>query len=138
SQGGRTGAANAFDSVTNVAEQQLDGWMKQTYKVGTGVQNAVVDLMMLRTPNVDSSTLMRMAAEMQSGPLFQIIVKYGMPPVGWVDSFLVPRRDSAAAQQEFDNKLYIISLVTQVHGILGLDKGSSESLPAIVGLAAAV
>ena len=138
SEQGLSGAAHAFDSVSDAAEQQLDGWMKQTYKVGTGVQNAVVDLMMLRAPDVDSSTLMRMAAEMQSGPLFQIIVKYGMPPVGWLDSFLVPRRDSAAVQQEFANKLDIISLVTQVHATLGLDKGSSETLPSLVDRAAAM
>ena len=70
SQQGLSGAAHAFDSVSDVAERQLDGWMKQTCKVGNGVQGAVVDLIMLRAPNVDSSTLMRMAAEMQSGPLF--------------------------------------------------------------------
>src|ERR1041385_6233274 len=95
---GMSGAANALDSVSDAAKQQLDGWMKQTYTVGTGVQDALVDLMMLRPPTVDSSTLMRMAAHMQSGPLFQILVKYGMPPVGWLDSFLVPRRDSPAVQ----------------------------------------
>jgi len=132
SQQGLAGAAGAFDSVSDVAEQQLEGWMKQTYKVGAGVQDALLDLMMLRTPAVDSSTLMWMAAEMQSGPLFQVLVKYGMPPVGWLDSFLVPRRDGAAVQQEFGNKLYIIQLVTQVHGMLGLDCDSSESLPALV------
>jgi hypothetical protein len=136
SQQGLSGAAHAFDSVSDVAERQLDGWMKQTCKVGNGVQGAVVDLIMLRAPNVDSSTLMRMAAEMQSGPLFQMIVKYGMPPVGWLDSFLVPRRDSGAVQQEFANKLYIISLVTQVHGTLGLGKDSHDSLPAIIDRAA--
>ena len=38
----------------------------------------------------------RMAAEMQSGPLFQMMIKYGMPPVAWLDSFLVSRRDSTA------------------------------------------
>jgi hypothetical protein len=69
---------------------------------------------------------------MQSGPLFEFIVNYGMPPVGWLDSFLVPRRDSAAVQQEFDNKLYIISLVTQTHRTLGLNKTSNTTLPALV------
>ena len=94
-----SGAANAFDSVSEAAEQQLDGWMKQTYKVGTGVQNAVVDILMLRFPDLDSSTIMRMAAQMQSGPVFQAIVKYGMPPVGWTSSLLgaAPRRAGRAA-----------------------------------------
>jgi hypothetical protein len=130
------GAASAFDAVSDAAEQHLDGWMKQTYKVGTGMQDAVVDLMMLRTPDVDSSVLMRMVSEMQSGPLFQAVVKYGMPPVGWLDSFLVPRRDSGAVQREFANKLYIIELVTQVNHTLGIDKATGEALPALVDRAA--
>lgn len=138
SQRGLTGAASAFDSVSDAAAEQLDGWMKQTYKVGASVQGAAVDLMLLRAPEMNSSALMRMAAELQSGPLFQFIVKYGMPPVGWLDSFLVPRRDSEAVRQEFANKLYIISLVTQVHSALGLDTQSNPSLPAIIERAAAM
>jgi hypothetical protein len=130
------GTAAAFDAVTHATEQQLDGWMKQTYKVGHGVQNGLVDLMMFQLPEFDSSALMRMAAEMQSGALFQMMIKYGMPPVAWLDSFLVPRRDSAAVLQEFSNKLYIIQLVTQVHGMLGLDHDSHEPLPALVERAA--
>jgi hypothetical protein len=133
-----SGAASAFDAVSHAAEQQLNGWMKQTYKVGTGVQDAMVDLMMLRAPDVDSSVLMRMASEMQSGPLFQVVVKYGMPPVGWLDSFLVPRRDSGGVLREFENKLYIIQLVTQVNHTLGLDKAAGEALPALVDRAAAM
>ena len=138
SRQGGPGPAEAFDAVSNATERQLDGWVKQTYKVGTGVQNAVVDLMMLRAPEVDSSGLMRMAAEMQSGALFQALMKYGMPPVAWLDSFLVPRRDSAAVQQEFANKLYIIQLVTQVHGQLGLEQAGAEPLTALVERAAAL
>ena len=133
-----SGAAHAFDSVSEAAEQQLDGWMKQTYKAGTGVQNAVVDTLMLRFPDLDSSTIMRMAAQLQSGPVFQAIVKYGMPPVGWTSSLLVPRRDAPAVQQEFANKLYVISLVTQVHGDLGLDHTSNEPLTALVDRVAAM
>ena len=129
---GITGAAAAFDAVSDATEHQLDGWFKQTYEVGNGVQHALVDLMMLRAPEVDSSTLMRMAAEMQSGPLFEAVIKYGMPPVAWLDSFLVPRRDAAAVHQEFANKLEIIQLVTQVHRKLGLDEASTEPLPALV------
>src|SRR5262245_3019033 len=75
SKQGLSGAASAFDSVSDAAAHHLDGWMKQTYKVGTGVQDAMVDLMMFRTPQVDSSVLMRIAAEMQSGPIFQVLVK---------------------------------------------------------------
>lgn len=130
------GTTAAFDAVTQATEQQLDGWLKQTYKVGHGVQNGLVDLMMGQPPAVDSSALMRMAAEMQSGALFQAMIKYGMPPVAWLDSFLVPRRDSAAVLQEFSNKLYIIQLVTQVHGMLGLDHESHEPLTALVARAA--
>src|SRR3954465_8876382 len=82
-----SGAAKAFDAVSDATSQHLDGWLKQTYQVGNGVQRTLVDLMMLRTPDIDSSALMRMANEMQSGAMFQAIVKYGMPPVGWLDSF---------------------------------------------------
>src|SRR5438874_2208733 len=109
------GTAAAFDAVTKATEQQLDGWFKQTYQVGNTVQRGLVDLMMLRPPTIDSSAIMRMAAEMQSGAMFQVMVKYGMPPIGWLDSFLVSRQDGPAVLQEFADKLYIITLVTQVH-----------------------
>jgi hypothetical protein len=133
---GATGAAAAFDAVSDATERQLDGWLKQTYQIGNGVQHALVDLLTLRTPEVDTSAVMRMASEMQSGPLFQAVMKYGMPPVGWVDSLLVPRRDAGAVQQEFANKLEIIKLVTQVHAQLGLDAASTEPLTALVERAA--
>lgn len=133
---GATGAAAAFDAVSDATERQLDGWLKQTYRFGNGVQHAMVDLLTLRAPDVDTSALMRMASEMQSGPFFQAVVKYGMPPVAWLDSFLVPRRDSTAVQQEFANKLEIIQLVTQVHGQLALDAASAEPLTALVDRAA--
>ncbi|HEV3058993.1 MAG TPA: hypothetical protein VGY48_12145, partial [Vicinamibacterales bacterium] len=132
------GATVAFDTVSNVTAQQLDGWLKQTYKIGTSVQRLLVDLMMLKTPEFDQSTLMRMAAEMQEGPVFQAVVKYGMPPVGWLDSFLVSRRDAPAVTQEFSNKLQIIMLVTNVHSELGLDANTTDSLPALVDKVAAM
>jgi hypothetical protein len=75
-----SGAARAFDKVSDATADQLDGWLKQTYQVGNGVQRTLVDLMMLRPPALDSSALMRMAAEMQSGAMFQAVMKYGMPP----------------------------------------------------------
>jgi hypothetical protein len=128
--------AAAFNAVTQATEQQLDGWMKQTYKVGHGVQNGLVDLMMGKPPAVDSSVIMRMAAEMQGGALFQAMIKYGMPSVGWLDSFLVSSKDSPAVLQEFSNKLHIITLVTQVHGTLGLDHDSHEPVTALVERAA--
>jgi hypothetical protein len=126
------GAAAAFDAVSGATEQQLDGWLKQVYTVGDGAQRLLVDLLMLKTPEIDSSSLMRMANEMQSGATFQAIVKYGLPPVGWLDSFLVAREDSPAVVQEFDNKLRIITLVTQVHSQMGLDAGTVEPLAALV------
>jgi hypothetical protein len=133
---GLSGAAEAFDAVSGATEQHLDGWVKQTYKVGAGVQNAVLDMLMLRAPEVDSSALMRMAADLQSAPAFQTLMKYGMPPIAWLDSFLVTPRDSPAVLQEFANKLYIIQLVTQVHSELRLDDAVNEPLPALVDRAA--
>jgi len=132
------GATVAFDTVSNVTAQQLDGWLKQTYTIGTGVQRLLVDLMMFKAPEFDQSTLMRMAAEMQEGPVFQAVVKYGMPPVGWLDSFLVSRRDAPAVTQEFSNKLQIIMLVTNVHSDLGLDANTTDSLPDLVDKVAAM
>lgn len=129
------GAAKAFDAVSDVTAQQLDGWLKQTYQVVNGVQRTLVDLMMLRAPDIDSSALMRMVAENQSGAMFQAVVKYGMPPLGWLDSFLVARKDAPAVAQEFANKLHIITLVTQVHNQLGLHEGNTETLPALVAKA---
>lgn len=126
----------AFDAVSDAATRGFEGWSQQTYKAGDGIQRTLVDLMMLRPPEFDSSALMRMANEMQSGPLFQAIVKYGMPPVGWLDSFLVAREDSPAVNQEFSNKLTVILLVTQVHSQLGLTHGSAEPLMALVAKAA--
>src|SRR5262249_7535839 len=122
--------------VSDATSKQLDGWLKQTYQIGNGVQDTVVDLMMLRAPAFDQSALMRMAAEMQSGPLFQAIVQYGMPPVGWLDSFRVARKDAPAVAQEFTNKLHVITLVTQVHSQLGLDEDSHPTLPELVTRAA--
>ncbi len=136
SKGRMDGAAKAFDAVSDATSQQLEGWLKQTYQVGNGVQRTLVDLMMLRAPDIDSSALMRMAAEMQSGAMFQAVMKYGMPPVGWLDSFLVARQDAPAVGQEFANKLHIITLVTQVHSQLGLDGDRVESLPVLVEKAA--
>jgi hypothetical protein len=118
--------------VSNATADSLDGWLKQTYKIGTGVQRVLVDLMMFRTPEFDQSVLMHMAAEMQDGPVFQAVVKYGLPPVGWLDSFLVPRQDSPAVVQEFANKLQIIMLVTHVHAELGLDANTVDSLQVLV------
>ena len=132
------GATSAFDNVSDVTAQQLDGWLKQTYKIGTGVQRLLVDLMMFRTPEFDQSTLMHMAAEMQDGPVFQAVVKYGLPPVGWLDSFLVSRRDAPAVVQEFANKLQIIMLVTHVHAELGLDANTVDSLQVLVDKVAAM
>lgn len=131
-------AAAAFDEVSDVTAERLDGWLKQTYKVGTGVQHMFVDLMMLRAPEFDQSTLMHMAAEMQDGPVFQAVVKYGLPPVGWIDSFLVSRQDSPAVVQEFANKLQIIMLVTHVHAELGLDANTVDSLHVLVDKVAAM
>src|SRR5579862_7079791 len=82
-------ATAAFDAVTHATEQQLDGWMKQTYQFGSAVQRTLVDAMMLRGPAIDSSALMRMAADFQSSPIFQAAIKYGTPPIGWLDSLRV-------------------------------------------------
>ena len=131
-EGGAVKAAAAFDAVTHATEQQLDGWMKQTYQFGSTVQKTLVDLMMLRPPAVDSSSLMRMAAEMQSSPFFQAAMKYGPPPIGWLDSFRVAKDDAPAVRQEFENKVHIIQLVTAVHGQLGLDSGTDETLPSLI------
>jgi hypothetical protein len=130
------GAAAAFDAVSGATEQQLDGWLKQAYTVGNGVQRLLVDVLMMKTPEIDSSALMRRVNEMQSGAAFQAIVKYGLPPVGWLDSFLVARRDSPAVVQEFANKLHIITLVTQVHSQMGLGHGNAEPLSALIDRAA--
>lgn len=126
------GATSALDTVSDATAQQLDGWLKQTYNVGNGVQRALVDLMMFRTPEFDQSTLMHMAAEMQEGPVFEAIVNYGLPPVGWLDSWLVSRRDAPGASQEFANKLRIILLVTHVHAELGLNSKTVDPLGVLV------
>lgn len=126
----------ALDDVTHATEQQLAGWAKQTYEIGSTVQRGLVDTMMLKPPSLDSSAIMRSMAEMQSSPVFQTMVTYVAPPVAWLDSFLVTRGDSAAALQEFSNKLYVIQLVTQVHADFGLDDGNQESVTALVERAA--
>jgi hypothetical protein len=136
SKGRMDGAARAFDAVSDATSRELDGWLKQTYQIGNGVQRTLVDLMMLRPPDIDSSALMRMANEMQSSAMFQAVVKYGMPPVGWLDSLLVARQDAPAVGQEFANKLHIITLVTQVHSQLGLDGDRVQPLPVLVEKAA--
>src|SRR3974390_1563125 len=114
-----TGAAHAIDAVTDETARHLSGWLKQTYEVGTNVQRSMVDMMMLRAPEIDSGRLMRAVAEMQSAPGFKALVEYGMPRIGWLDSFLVSSEDAPAVAQEFSNKVRIILLVTQVHDQLG-------------------
>ncbi|HEX4346309.1 MAG TPA: hypothetical protein VHZ73_01990 [Vicinamibacterales bacterium] len=126
------GTTQALDAVSDASVKGLDGWAKQTYKIGAGVQRTLVDLMMLRAPEFDQSMLMHMAAEMQDGPVFNAMVKYGLPPVGWLDSMLVNRRDAPACAQEFSNKLQIIMLVTHVHAELGLDANTVDSLYTLV------
>jgi hypothetical protein len=124
----------ALDDVTRATEQHLAGWAEQTYAVGSAVQRGLIDTMMLKPPSIDTSAIMRTMAEQQSTPLFQAMLDYVAPPVAWLDSLLVSRRDSPAVLQEFANKLYIIQLVTQVHD-LGHD-ASNESLTALVDRAA--
>ena len=132
------GATNALDTVSGATASQLDGWLKQTYQIGNGMQRILVDLMTFRPPQIDQSTLMHLAAEMQDGPLFDAIVKYGLPPVGWGSSLLVTPRDAPAVTQEFRNKLYIITLVTHVHSELGLDSTTIDPLGTLVDKVAAM
>ena len=132
SKGRLAGTTDALDTVSDVTAQQLDGWLKQTYNIGTSMQTMLVDLMMFRTPEFDQSVPMHMAAEIQDGPMFQAVIEYGLPPLGWLDSFLVSRRDAPGAVQEFYNKLQIIMLVTHVHAELGLDANTVDSLYVLV------
>lgn len=129
--------ASALDAVSGRAAEQLDGLLKQTYSLGTGVQNGIVDLMMGKVPNVefDPGVMMRTVAEMQGNPVFQGFMKYGMPPVAWLNSFLASREDAPAVLQEFNNKLYIIQLVTQVHSQFG-HEADTLSLSQLVDRAA--
>lgn len=131
-------SARAFDAVSDATARHLDGWIKQTYKAGDGAQRAMVDLMMLRAPEFDQSMLMHMAAEMQDGLAFEMMVKYGLPPVGWLSSFLVAQKDAPGAAQEFNNKLQIITLVTHVHAELGLDANTVDPLQVLVDKVAAM
>ena len=130
--GGAARATASFDAVTRATELQLDGWMKQTYEFGSAVQRGLVDVMMLRAPAVDSSSLMRMVADLQGSPIFQGAMKYGTPPIGWLDSMRAARVDAPAVKQEFENKVHIIQLVTQVHSQLGLDSGTEESIASLI------
>jgi hypothetical protein len=128
----------ALDDVTHATERHLAGWAEQTYAVGSAVQRGLIDTMMLKPPSIDSSAIMRSMAEQQSSPLFQAMLNYVAPPVAWLDSFLVSRRDSPAVLQEFANKLYIIQLVTQQHDVHDVSREASneESLTALVDRAA--
>jgi hypothetical protein len=127
--------ADAFDAVSHAAEQGFDGWMLKTYKMGDGLQRAMVDAMFLKPPSIDASALMRAASEMQGSPLFQFGLQYVLPPVAWADSFLVSGKDSSATLQEFTNKLYVIQLVAQVETRLGLDKAGDTPLTDLVARA---
>jgi hypothetical protein len=126
----------ALDAVSNAAADHFDGWAKQTYRLGDVVQRTLVDLSMLRMPDIDSDLLTPMAGAMQSTPLFQTVMKYGMPPVGWVDSMLVPRQDAPAVSQEFSNKLAIVVLATQLQDASGVGARRDEPLAAIVARSA--
>jgi hypothetical protein len=134
--GGRTqGATEAFETVAKAAESHLDGWLKKTYSVGDGIQRGVIDVMTLRPPQIDSSILMRMASEMQGGALFNFGVNYMLPPVAWMSTFANASTDVPGVQQEFANKIYIITLVTAVESQLGLDPTVHVPLPMLVARA---
>jgi hypothetical protein len=128
----RADAAKAFDAVSQAAEQQLDGWLKTTYTMGNGIQKSVIDLMMLKTPDIDPSVFMRMAEQMQGTPVMSAMTNYVLPPMAWLSTFMVSKDDSPAVQQEFANKLHIIQLVTAVESQLGLDPTVHVPLPALI------
>jgi hypothetical protein len=131
--GGRTlGATVAFDAVSKAAESHLDGWLKKTYSVGDGLQRGLIDVMMLKPPQIDWSVLMRMASEMQGGALFNLGVNYVLPPVAWMSTFANSTKDVPAVQSEFANKIEIITLVTAVESQLGLDPAVHVPLPILV------
>lgn len=129
-------AGRAMDDMATAASRDFEGWARQTYDFGTSVQRTLVDLMMLRPPEMDSGKMMRMVADLQGNPIFQAVIQYGMPPVGWAGSLVRGPKDGPAVSQEFKNKLHIISLVTQVHSKLGLHDGAEHSLPEMVAKAA--
>ena len=52
--------------------------------------------MMLRPPSVESGRMMRMVQEFQGNPIFQAMMQYGMPPVGWAGSLLKNAKDGPA------------------------------------------
>ena len=135
-EGRVAGTSAALDRVTEATEEQLDGWMKQTYKLGNTVQRSLVDMMMLKMPSIDQGALMRAVAEFEGNPLFQAGMKYGAPPLGWLDSFLVAPKDRPAVYQEFEDKLSIIQLVTQVRSRYGLDSSNAKPLTSLVDRAA--
>jgi len=130
---GRTqGTAEALDAVSRAAESHLDGWLKKTYSLGDGLQRGLIDTMMLKPPQLDSSALMRMAAEMQGGTMFNLAINYMLPPLAWVSTFMNSTVDVPAVQQEFANKVYVIQLVTAVESQLGLDPAVHVPLPTLV------
>ena len=100
------GAAGAFDAVSQAAEQRLDGWVKQTYKMGNAVQQGAIDLMMMRAPSFDTSAIMRAASEMQGGTLFQATVKYAQE-TGLTKEPLV-RNQLAQLQIELDMGRFMV------------------------------
>jgi hypothetical protein len=124
--------AAAFDAVSQAAEQHLEGWYKTTYNMGSGIQKSVIDLMMLKTPEIDPSVFMRMAEKMQGTPVMSAMTNYVLPPMAWLSTFMVAKNDTAAVQQEFANKLHIIQLVTAVESQLGLDPTVHVPLPALI------
>lgn len=129
-------AGRAMDDVAAAASHDFDGWARQTYDFGNSVQQSLVDIMMLRPPSMESGRLMRMVQEFQGNPMFQAMMQYGMPPVGWAGSLLKNAKDGPAVGQEFNNKIYVITLVTQVHAKLGLHDGTEHSLATMVAKAA--
>ncbi len=115
----------AFDAVTNAARRDFQTWAKQSYEFGNNVQQVLVDVMLLKPPQFESSKAMRMAAEMQDSRVFHLMMKYGMPPVGWLGSKVVAGKDSDAVSTEFANKLKVIEFVTHANAMLGIKAGET-------------
>ena len=137
--GGRVAVAtDAIDAVTRAAERQFDGWLDQALDIGSAVQRTLVDLTMFRPPSIDSSGLMRLAADRRLAPVVQATAQYGLAPIAWLDSYRIAAEDSPAALQEFSNKLRVLQFATEMHSDLGLETADETPLTELLDRAAAL
>ena len=127
-RGRMAAATGAFDALTRATHERPGDWREQTWRAAKTLRRAAMDLAKVRPPSIDSSSLMRLAADSRLAPVVSATAGYVVPPLAWLDSFRIASGDAPALLREAANKLRIIQVAADAPSRLGLDKARDEPL----------